>query len=199
MLNRGKDGIASAFRESLSRSLGSVDKAKHVLAVYGIAQDIPSDDALKAILQFASDIAFFIPVLCYGHCWSGQAFVYHFNEPNSWDGPWKGYANHILDAAYLFQNYNEALKESQQAVALQFARDLISFSNGCAPWPRYNGETKDLYARVYGGRGVETSGKVDTVLTPNSRTERSEKMVNLVRSIPADDLSRAWGLFMAGH
>ncbi|CAG8909735.1 unnamed protein product [Penicillium egyptiacum] len=199
MLNQEKEGIASAFRESLTRSLGSADKAKQVLAAYAITEDIPGDDAFEAILRFANDISFFIPVLNYGQCWSGKAFIYHFNEPNSWDGPWKGYATHILDVSYLFQNYNEALSEPQRAVASQFALDLIAFSSGCAPWPKFKWETKDLHARLYGGKGADTSGKVATVLIPHSSTERSGTIFNLTRSIPADDLSRAWGIFMAGH
>ncbi|KAJ5268627.1 hypothetical protein N7505_004385 [Penicillium chrysogenum] len=199
MLNYEDDKIAAAFRESLTRSLGSADRAKEVLTAYTITEDMHGEDALKSILQFANDISFFIPVLNYGHCWSGNAFIYHFNEPNSWDGPWKGYATHLLDVSYLFQNYNEALSEPQRAVASQFARDLVAFSCGRAPWPVFKYETKDFYARVYGGQGTDNSGQVATVLIPHTRTERSETISNLMRSIPADDLSRAWGSFMAGH
>ncbi|KAJ9488592.1 hypothetical protein VN97_g4689 [Penicillium thymicola] len=199
MLNYERDEIASAFRESLTRSLGSADKAKEVLTAYTITEDIPGENALKRILRFASDISFFIPVLNYGHCWSGNAFMYCFNEPNPWDGPWKGYATHILDVSYLFQNYNEQLSEPQRAVASQFGRDLVAFSSGRAPWPVFKYETKDLYARVYGGQGPDTSGKVATVLAPHPHTERTGIISNLMQSIPADDLSRAWANFMAGH
>jgi hypothetical protein len=81
------------------------------------------------------------------------------------------YATHILGVAYLFQNYNEVLPEPQRAVGIQFAHDLIAFSSGRAPRPKFKSETKELYARVYGGRSADTSGQVAIILIPNSRTE----------------------------
>ncbi|KAF3386206.1 Lipase 2 [Penicillium rolfsii] len=198
MLNRSTDGIAPAFRESLTRSLASADKAAQILSAYSISEHIPDDQALKAILKFASDICFFVPVLNYGHCWSGNAFLYQFNEPNTWEGPWKGYANHILDVAYLFQNYNDDLTDRQRAVAIQFAKDVILFANGQRPWPVFRWETSDLSSRVYGGRVIKTSGEVMTVSGPDSRTERSKTILVLMESVSADELSRAWGNFMAG-
>ncbi|BCS25309.1 uncharacterized protein APUU_50020S [Aspergillus puulaauensis] len=198
MLNRDKDGIVPAFRELLTKSLGSAESAGQVMAAYAISENLNSDDRLKAILQFANGICFFLPVLNYGHCWSGHAFIYHFNEPNPWDGPWKCYASHILDIAYLFLNYNESWSVSQCTVAVQFAKDLIAFSNGRAAWPAFKWETKGFYSRVYGGRGLDASGKSTIVLAPDPRTERSEVILSLTRSIPADDLSRVWQIFISG-
>ncbi|KAL2839402.1 Alpha/Beta hydrolase protein [Aspergillus pseudoustus] len=198
MINHSTERIAASFRESLSRSLGSAAKAGLVLSAYSISEDISDGQALKAILRFASDICFFVPVLNYGHCWSGQAFIYQFNEANTWDGPWKGYANHILDVAYLFQNYNEYLPESQRGVAIQFAKDVIAFANGNPPWAAFKWETGALNSRVYGGRDANTSGKVVTVPGPEPRTERANTILVVMASIPADDLARAWGAFMAG-
>lgn len=198
MLNREKDGIVTAFKESFTRSLLSAEKADQILSAYSIVEDAPGDKALEAILKFASDICFFVPVLNYGHCWSGNAFIYRFNEPNTWEGPWKGYANHIHDVAYLFQNYNDDLTETQLPVAVQFAKDVISFANGQAPWSVFRWETGDLASRVYGGRETGTSGKVMTVPVSDPRTERSNAILLLMDSISGDELSRAWGNFMAG-
>ncbi|KAF9887688.1 hypothetical protein FE257_009641 [Aspergillus nanangensis] len=198
MINRSTEGIAVAFRQSLTRSLGSSEKADRVLSAYGITEDIPDSDTFSGILKFANDIAFFVPVFNYAHCWSGQAFMYQFNEPNVWDGPWKGRANHILDVAYLFQNYNEHLPEPQRRVAVQFGKDLIAFASGHAPWAAFKWETGDLYSRVYGGRVPGTSGTIITVQGPEPRTERSKTIFDLAAIVPADELSRAWGSFMAG-
>ncbi|OJJ05947.1 hypothetical protein ASPVEDRAFT_75159 [Aspergillus versicolor CBS 583.65] len=198
MINRSREKIATSFRESLMRSLSSAAKAAQVLSAYSIAEDIPDDQAFNAILRFANDIAFFVPVLNYGHCWSGQAFIYQFNEPNPWDGLWKGHVNHILDVACLFQNYNEHFQDPQRRVAVQFARDVIAFANGHAPWAVFKWETGDLNSRVYGGREAGTPGTVVTVPGPEPRTERADTILGLMAAIPADDLARAWGAFMAG-
>ncbi|KAL2786639.1 Alpha/Beta hydrolase protein [Aspergillus keveii] len=198
MINRSKEEIATSFTDSLTRSLGSAEKAAQILSAYAITEDRSDDQAFKAILRFANDIAFFVPVLNYGHCWSGEAFIFEFNEPNVWDGPWKGHANHILDVAYLFQNYNEHLPEAQRAVAVQFAKDVIAFANGHAPWAAFKWETGELNSRVYGGREPGTSGFVVTVPGPEPRTERADTILGLMAGIPADDLARAWGAFMAG-
>lgn len=199
LVDHSKDGIVSTFRESLTRSLESTDRASQVFAAYDITEDISDHEAFKRILNFANDLCFFVPVLNYGHCWSGQAFLYHVNEPNSWEGPWKGYASHIIDVVYLFQNYNESLSESQRVVATQLAKDVIRFSYAHAPWPPFKWETGELYSRVYGGRRADNTGKVITILAPDPRTERKGTILQLMQSISADELSRAWRLFMAGR
>ncbi|OJI91469.1 hypothetical protein ASPTUDRAFT_198432 [Aspergillus tubingensis CBS 134.48] len=191
--------VASTFRKSFERSLGSAEKAQLVMTEYGIREESDGQEAYDRILTFVTDLCFFLPILHYGHCWSGQAYLYNFNEPNPWDGRWSGRSNHILDVAFLFQNYNERLSEPQQAVAIQFAEDLITFAHGGDPWKPFKWETKDLHVRVYGGRAAETAGKVQTVLAPEPRTERSTSILTLTATIPADDLSRAWGVFLSGH
>ncbi|KAF3387325.1 hypothetical protein F1880_001410 [Penicillium rolfsii] len=168
-LNRDKTGILSAFRESITRSLGSADKAEQVLAAYARSQKFPDDEELIAILDFANVIYFILPVLHYGHCYQSFHKYNRWIEPNPWDGPWKGSANHILDVAFLFQNYNESLSQLQREVAIQW-------------------ETNDLYPPVYGGKGASTSGNVITVLAPDDRSERLKTVLTLTRSISVDDL-----------
>ncbi|KAL4865049.1 hypothetical protein BDV12DRAFT_200513 [Aspergillus spectabilis] len=112
---------------------------------------------------------------------SGQAFIYQFNEPNTWDGPWKGHANHILDVAYLFQNFNEHLSEAQRAAAVQSAKNVIAFCNGNPPWAAFRWEVGDQYSRVYGGRDETTSGKIFTVLPTDLCTDRSDPVLTLMR------------------
>ncbi|KAF3395339.1 Lipase 3 [Talaromyces pinophilus] len=200
MLPPEKQGMATAFKNSLTRSFRSADKADQVLHAYNISLDLPAHEAYENILNFAQDIKFLLPELCYAHCWSGHAYLYNFIEVNSWDGPWKGHANHILDVAYLFQNYNEHLSDSQRAVARQFATDLISFVHGKAPWAPFNHTTKEYFSRVYGGTLPGEGGKrVETVKGPAEvRTQQRTTIFTLTPTIPADELSRGWEMFMAG-
>jgi hypothetical protein len=60
-----------------------------------------------------------------------------FKEPNTWEGPWRGFATHILDIAYLFQNINDHLTGAQRNVAIQFATDVITFANENALFPPF--------------------------------------------------------------
>lgn len=79
------EAIVKVFRESLTKSLGE-ERAKLIIGLYGIDK-ASADEAKRKILNFANDVVFFTPVLNYAHCWQGDAFIYFFNEPNTWDGP----------------------------------------------------------------------------------------------------------------
>lgn len=66
-----------------------LSQAAKILSAYGITPNTPDTPALRAILRFATDIGFLAPTISLANGWSGAAYVYHFNEPNPWDGPWK--------------------------------------------------------------------------------------------------------------
>lgn len=171
-----------------------------IFQAYEITENASEEETLGNILKFGNDISFLAPVLVYAHGWDGNAFVYFFNEPNTWDGPWKGHANHILDVAYLFQNYNEALTEPQRQTAITFGKDLIRFVNGKSPWPVFNFAAAELNARVYGSsdpRNVEA--RVETTTGPNDRSERRQTIFQLSDIISLTKLSDAWASFMSGH
>jgi len=189
---------ATTFKDSLTRSLKSAEAAAQVMDAYGITETLEREDAILRIMNFGNDISFFVPVLNYGHMWSGNAYLYHFNEPNTWDGPWKGHANHILDVAYVFQNYNDRLTSEQREVATQLAKDFITFANGKAPWPAFRLEDWKLHTRVYGGKARDDTNLVETVIAPSPRAQRRGAIIDLQKSIPSDDLALAWGLFLAG-
>ncbi|KAM0806738.1 putative Carboxylic ester hydrolase [Seiridium cardinale] len=59
-----------------------------------------------------------------------SAYVYVFNEQNPWDGLCKGYASHILDVAFILQNYKDSLRDLQKASAIAFGEDIVKFTNG---------------------------------------------------------------------
>ncbi|KAL4755536.1 hypothetical protein BDW72DRAFT_189286 [Aspergillus terricola var. indicus] len=88
------------------------------------------DDAYPAVLNYINDVLFFTPVLTFAQGWKGNAYVYYFNEGNPWEGQWKGRTNHILDLAYLFQNFREFLSPKQQAVGLRSLRTFSDSATG---------------------------------------------------------------------
>lgn len=192
-------GIVRRFKDSLERSLGS-DGVSLVVAAYGITEIASEEEATMNILKFGNDINFLAPVLVYAHGWDQNAYIYFFNEPNTWEGQWKGHANHILDVAYLFQNYNEALTERQRETAVIFGKDLIRFANDKPPWPVFNFAANELNARVYGAKNPEqATSRVEVVEGPSSRSERRQTIFQLSMTIPLTTMSAAWDSFMSGH
>ncbi|GMG41798.1 unnamed protein product [Aspergillus oryzae var. brunneus] len=128
------------------------DVAQRILSEYGISRGMSDDEALPAVLDYINDICFFAPVLTLTRGWRGNSHVYYFNEGNPWEGPWKGRATHILDVAYLTQNFQEFMTPSQQRVATAFAEDFFKFCHGIHPWPAVtDGDiATNFTARVYG-------------------------------------------------
>lgn len=116
------------------------------------------------------------PFLCF-HLVTGEwmvrdAYVYYFNEGNPWDGPWKNRASHILDLAYLFQNFREFLTPTQQAVGLAFAEDIFKFCHGISPWPVTGETTTGFTARTYGPSAQDrTAGQVTEPYGPAEHVE----------------------------
>lgn len=199
MLGPPKPGIFQRFKSFIERSLGA-DDVDLVVQAYGITESHTEDQTLANILKFGNDINFLAPVLVYAHGWDRNAFIYFFNETNTWEGPWKGHANHILDVAYLFQNYNEALTEGQRETAVTFGKDLIRFANGKSPWPVFSFADQQLNARVYGAKEPESvRARVDTTTGPSDRSERRQTIFQLSQNIPLSRLSDAWGSFMSAH
>lgn len=148
-----KINCARHFIAATNKVLSShPDVARRLLDAYGITEDTPDDKALSSALLFLSDISFHAAALSFARGWNGNAYVYHFNEGNPWDGPYKGRANHILDVAYLFLNFVEHLGPEQQQICTAFAEDFLKFCHGVAPWPAITpGDLSNGFsARVYG-------------------------------------------------
>jgi carboxylesterase type B len=192
MLGPRVTNVSKTFCESVNKTLG--DNGKKVLQAYDITSDLSDDEGLYRILQFCTDISFFAPAIALAKGWPGNAHVYHFNEPNPWDGAWKGEAGHVLDVAYLFQNYNDFLDEAQRQVAVQFAGDFIKFMNGKVGWPAFGAKEG---AQVYGpsGKGF-TSDYVEGVAA--SASGRKNTVYELAKDIGLDNLAGAWGAFLTG-
>ncbi|QGA13143.1 hypothetical protein EYB26_000790 [Talaromyces marneffei] len=190
--------VVQRFKRTIENNLG-IEKATLVFDAYNITDTASFNDNYQNILNFCNDIGFLAPVLCYAHGWDANAFVYFFTEPNTWEGPWKNRANHILDVAYLFQNYKEHLSPAQQETAAAFGIDLINFANGRAPWPVFNFAAKEINAKVYGATNPESvKSRVEVVSGPSPRTERRQTIFSLSLSIPLTRLSEAWNAFLTG-
>lgn len=191
---------ASKFISAVKQVLGPYpDEAQRIIDTYGLADDTPDEEAILSVLNFITDIVFCAPVRAYARGWSGNAYVYHFNEGNPWEGPWKGRANHILDVAYLFQNFQEYLSPEQNRVAIEFAEDFFKFCHGVPVWPAVTpGETNAGFsARVYGPshEGV-TAGVTSQAFGEESR--RRSLLFDLESKFPLDTLAEVLNVFKSG-
>jgi carboxylesterase type B len=171
-------GIARALQRSFSANMSpaSIDA---VLNVYGITPSTPDEEAMAKIIDLATDIAYYLPAVSYFRASSAKAkaHLYAFNEPNPWEGTFKGKSTHILDAAFLFLNFEDQMKGQEvKATGRKLAADFIGFANGI--W-KQEGET-----RVYGpkGEGRSDLGKL-----------------SMEGKVDLDELSRAWDLFVLGN
>lgn len=192
MLGPRTVGVTKAFCDSAAKTLGA-DEEKF-RQVYGITPDLSDSAGLYSILQFATDIGFFAPAVAYAKGWPGKSYLYHFNEPNPWDGDWKGEAGHVLDVAYLFQNYNDHLDPAQKEVAVQFAGDFIKFINGKSGWAPFGSKEG---AQVYGpsGKGV-SSEFVEGIAS--EKLGRRNTVYELSEKISLDLLTKVWTNFFTG-
>jgi len=156
-------GIAAKFIESAKKTLKSYpDTADALLDAYNISPSTNDEEAVVSILRFATDISFYAPGRAFAQGWpktkDSKFFLYHFNEGNPWDGRFKGESGHILDVAFLFQNFNEKLNKKQRAVARRYGEDFIEFVNGGEPWPPVQSRDR-LGARVYGPSDADITAK----------------------------------------
>ena len=96
------------------------------------------DDALPRVLDIISAAVFYIPAVTYCKAFQGRSYLLHFDAQNPFPGPLQGRASHILDVAYLFQNYAQFLTPEQQGVAVSLAKKMIAFVAGEEPWGKYD-------------------------------------------------------------
>lgn len=189
--------IAQSFCTSIDKSLAehpsAAEKLRHA---YKITPDLDDAIVLRNILQFATDICFLFPAITFAKGWPGKAHLYHFNEPNPWNGQWKGEATHVLDVAFLFQNFNEHLQPEQKAVAVKFAQDVIGFVNGKCEWKKF--DTGVEGARTYGpSKDGVCGGYVDGVASEQSG--RQKTIFELAEAVGVENLSATWSNFVQGQ
>jgi len=189
--------LAQNFATSVQKSLPAPTASK-LLSAYGIDPSASDDASLKPILTFITDISWVGPTYAFADAWAkagNEALVYFFNEPNPWEGQFKDEATHVLDIAFLFQNFNEFLDEAPKAVAVGLAKDVIQFANGKAPWEAWKGEGPG--AKVYkAGKGGKGGSFVSSAEL--EETKRRQRLNEVAGEAGLDGLANAWGNFLLG-
>jgi hypothetical protein len=193
-LAQWKVGIASALETSLHGNLPAA-AAKAVLQAYGISSATDDNEAMELVLDLATDIVYVAPAVAYARSFS-KAYYYQFNELNPWDGPLKGYSTHMLDAAFLFQNFNEHMSSEMQEVARGLAIDFLKFANGATPWVEYMEGKEEV--RVYGPSDKIAMGIENDNGWGKGRRDLLWKLSEEGK-IDLDQMSVAWHMFVAGR
>lgn len=199
-LNAKLPNIASKFIESINKTLSDhPDAVSTLLSDYNITPSSNDDEALLAIVRFATEISFYAPSLAFAKGWprskDNKFLLYHFNEGIPWEGKFKGEAGHILDVAYLFQNFNEHLNDKQKEVARAYAEDVIEFVNGNDPWQPVDGER--FGARVYGPSSEGITAKYVASGKPEE-VGRHDRVLKLGEQIGFDLVMDAFQEFAFG-
>ena len=200
MVESRRPGLAKKFSATLRKVLNENSScATSLLASYHIDEGTTDDEALVAILEFVTDIGFLAPTVTYAKSFPGKAYVYCFNEPNTWDGPWKGHSNHILDVAYLFLNFQDYLTPAQSALGQRFAKDFIMFVNGRPPWDAF--KPGNELVQVYGPSAEATPGDEAkcTKLADEASSRRRSVLFQYSENVGMDVLSNVWEAFIAGE
>ncbi|KAH6873311.1 carboxylesteras-like protein [Alternaria rosae] len=170
-------GIASTIHTSFSRNL-SASVAGAILSAYDITPSTPDEEAMASIIELGTDIAYGLPASYYARAFRGRVASYLFTESNPWDGMFKGKSVHLLDAVFLFQNFNKHIPDKAKMTARKIAEDFVAFAYGKAGSLWADGRTK-----VYG----LDSGKIGGL----------ETLVQQA-NVDLDEVSAAWDLFVAG-
>jgi hypothetical protein len=189
-----KRGIGKTFSEfmrgAFSTEPTAVDAALHA---YNITPTTGDDEAFLHVLQFGTDIAFLAPVHSYAAAWPGNAYVYHFNEPNPWDGPWKGQTGHVLDVSFMFMNFEDALTARQRAVGEAFAESFLKFFNGIVAWPAYT--EVEPSALIIGGSDRSRGHAYVTHSSDPKETGRRRDIYAFAQVVGLDAIIDAWNNF----
>ena len=206
MLTSGKANILSymlplqvlaTIRDDFVEIVGRVlakrpELQQELLAGYGLDQELSESD-MEYVLNFAQDIGFTAPVRTIVENFKGSAFSYCFNEPNTWEGRWKGRSTHVHDTMFLFQNCNESLSEKQKASAEAIAGHFLDFFHGEEPFPAY--QAGEGGAMVYGLKG---EGSVEFVQGAALENYGRRGIVpKLAEKVGLDVVSSIWDTYMA--
>lgn len=183
-----KQGLAAAFSDHVRSNLTHQSQvADKLLEIYKIRHETSDDEALLRIIQFASDIGYRATAHALAKTFPGESFLLQFSEPNPWEGPFKGHTTHVLDVAFLFQNYNEHLDSQQRASAVQFAQDVILFMHGHAPWDNF---------QKAGGMAIYENGTKKVVEGRDTMIEEYAGMLELGEIVGLDFLIKLVDGFM---
>ncbi|KAJ9151287.1 Sterol esterase [Pleurostoma richardsiae] len=201
------DILATTLGRCLSTIFNPIDSkiAPAILSAYRVDVSATANtrETIEPILNLGNDIMFALPTRAFVKAWAAasiagtEAFLAHFNCPNPWDGPWNGHATHILDIAFVLQNYRESLSGGQAQCAERYAKDIIAFVNGMSPWTAYQ-DIVSPGSMVY--FAAEHSSKDDSRFVSTEAPEltgRRDYIQTIVGEKLFDKLADAWDMFMA--
>jgi carboxylesterase type B len=214
-----KDFLPSTLAKHLSHTLDPVDAtlATKLLLAYGlnIKSSANPRQTLQPILEFGNDLTFALPVTKFARAWTGvgsnfnesngvsderKAFVYHFNSPNPWDGPWSELVTHGLDLVFALGNYAEYLPAAQKECGAAMAKEIIAFVSEKDPWPAYEGKRGNDGAMVY--TALPDDERDWSAYVPNEQSEEMGRRTVIQDLISdgavLDKVMDAWLLFMKG-
>lgn len=171
------------FSTSLKTSLASIpEAAEYILEAYGFnstalkSQAEDDEIAFKNYLRFVNDVGYYAATVSFARGWpEGKLRTFAFNEPNPWEGLYKGEATHVLDVVFMFQNYNDKLSLGQRKAAENFGLDMARFIAGQEPWAAYSQAKRS--AKVFGPSGSEPLSKV----IDDNESEESGRRVNILK------------------
>ncbi|CAJ2500435.1 Uu.00g032880.m01.CDS01 [Anthostomella pinea] len=180
----------------MDKTFSKAEIPDRLLQGYGINPDLDDDTASTKVLEVLNDVGFYTPTVAYAEGMASKGvktFIYRFNEGNPWDGPWKGRANHILDVAFLFQNFNAYLEKPQRQLAEAWAEDVFKFCYGQSPWDEWKGDQR--VAKVLG-----PEGRAEVVVDGPGENGRSKVLWELAEMDAGgmDHLSKVLNDFLRG-
>jgi carboxylesterase type B len=205
MIGHLKAGIKDKFPASIKSSLSSDPAlAEQILKAYSFDDSsLDEEAAFGKFLNFCNDVSWYGATTAYSRGWpsstSGQSNVYtfFFNEPNPWPGVYTGRATHVLDVAFLFQNYNDKLSPAQRAVAEDFGLSLAKFITGQQPWEGYTAEKRA--AKVFGpSSGDGSTGPSKIVDADSLESGRGKAILDIAGKVGFDKLNEVVGRFRLG-
>ncbi|KAL2783217.1 Alpha/Beta hydrolase protein [Aspergillus keveii] len=202
-----RDILAQTLIDRLAIAFADADPtvAVALAAAYELDPAITSNTpkSKQSVLNFGNDVCFAAAAQLFARAWGAptnpgtEAFLYRFNCPNPWEGPWKGHATHILDIAFALLNYTEYLPDGQRFCSERLAKDIILFANGAKPWAEYAPGTAEgsmVYdSTMDGTQDVSNFVKGEVA----EGTERRYFLQKIVKPEHFDRLMQSWQLFMA--
>ncbi|OIW26278.1 alpha/beta-hydrolase [Coniochaeta ligniaria NRRL 30616] len=197
-----QDDLPQALKRCISTALsGHADIIPQLISLYGLDSASSAKEKTIAVANFSTDVGFAQAAEASAQAWhssTGTALLSHFTCPNPWDGGWKGYATHGLDAAFVLQNFNQFLSAGQKACAERMGRDMVDFVAGRdkLPWVGAEGGREIVY---HADAGSDESKIVSSEEAAKSaRRQELEKIVG-GRAEVLDRLMDALGMLLSGQ
>jgi carboxylesterase type B len=175
------------------------------VSLYALDDANTAQEQAVAVANFATDIVFAQAAKAFAQAWQGsspaKALLSHFTCPNPWEGGWKGYATHGLDAAFVLQNFSDFLPAGQKACAERMGKDMVNFVTGKdgLPWVGTNGGTEIVYGvKDEGDKDESRTVSSDEAATSTARRREFEGVVGGSAEV-LDRLLDAVGMLLSGQ